>query len=213
MILDGHHRVRAAKELGIKEIEVRIPELIGIDEDEYLLSVALNRRHLTEGQKAVLANEYRKIISEKAKSERANKANDIKHDHPISLSETSTDKEKEEDTRKAAAEKFKISEWKVRQASKIETDAPEIYAQVKSGNLALHEAVKIIKEPEPVREIIMQRKHEEPRKNLQVIIRDIHNKDRIDNPKSLPEGKYAVIYADPPWKYDFVNSDTRGVSI
>jgi len=40
-----------------------------VDEDEYLISVAMNRRHLTEGQKAVLANEYRKVLSKKRQSE------------------------------------------------------------------------------------------------------------------------------------------------
>jgi hypothetical protein len=57
-----HHR--------IKEMEAIIPELL-IDEHEFLISVALNRRHWTEGQKAVLANEYRKVLSEKQKSKRA----------------------------------------------------------------------------------------------------------------------------------------------
>ena len=74
VILDGHQRVKVARELGIEEVEVRIPELVGIDEDEYLISVTMNRRHLTEGQKAVLANEYRKILSKKRQSEAGKKA-------------------------------------------------------------------------------------------------------------------------------------------
>ena len=35
---------------------------------------------MTEGQKAVLANEYRKILSEKAKKQRAEIANAVKYD-------------------------------------------------------------------------------------------------------------------------------------
>ncbi len=27
----------------------------------------------------------------------------------------------------------------------------------------------------------------------------------------LPEGKYAVIYADPPWRYDFSETDSRAI--
>ena len=45
-----------------------------MDEDEYFISIALNRRHLTEGQKAVLANNYSKILSEKRESEAGKKA-------------------------------------------------------------------------------------------------------------------------------------------
>ena len=47
-------------------------------EDKYLISVALNRRHLAEGQKAVLANEYRKILSKKRQSEAGKKANEVR---------------------------------------------------------------------------------------------------------------------------------------
>ena len=116
VILDGHHRVKAAKELGIKEVEVRIPELLYVDEDEYLISVAMNRRHLTEGQKAVLANEYRKILSEKAKKERAEIAvTQSEINRGNILSDTVTDKMNERhevDTRKEASDKFKVSERK-----------------------------------------------------------------------------------------------------
>ena len=36
-----------------------------------------NRSHLSEGQKALLVNKYRKVISEKVLKERAERANDI----------------------------------------------------------------------------------------------------------------------------------------
>jgi len=59
-----------------------------VDEDEYLISVALNRRHLTEGQKAVLANNYSTILSKKLNE---NKNNDQPHDEKgrlLPISET-----------------------------------------------------------------------------------------------------------------------------
>jgi len=71
----------------------------------------LNRRHLTEGQKAVLANEYMKVLSKKAKTQRAEIANAMKYGK-VSLSDTATDKESERhevDTRKEASDKFKVS--------------------------------------------------------------------------------------------------------
>ena len=74
VILDGHHRFKAAKELGIKEVEVRVPELIDISADEYLISVALNRRQLSEGQKAALMVEYADSITERHNKEKAEKA-------------------------------------------------------------------------------------------------------------------------------------------
>ena len=76
----------------------------------------MNRRHLTEGQKPVLANEYMKVLSKKAKTQRAEIANAVKYGK-VSLSETVTDKASERhevDTRKEASYKFKVSERKVR---------------------------------------------------------------------------------------------------
>jgi len=116
-----------------------------VDEDEFLISVAMNRRHLTEGQKAVLAYEYMRVLSKKAKTQRAEIVNavkavnarwhpDKKYDeatvssaykdkvarwHPDmeyvseTVSETNNE-EKKNDARKIASEKWKVSEWKVR---------------------------------------------------------------------------------------------------
>jgi len=49
-------------------------EELYMDQNKWLISVALDRRHLTEGQKAVLANEYMRILSKKRESETGKKA-------------------------------------------------------------------------------------------------------------------------------------------
>jgi len=36
-------------------------------------------------------------------------------------------------------------------------------------------------------------------------------KDFKSNNKPLPEGKYEVILADPPWKYDFSKDSTDSI--
>ena len=72
----------------------------------------MNRRHLTEGQKAVLANEYRKILSKKRQSEAGKKANEVRwHSNNSSDSDTLTESEKNEadPSRKEASNKFKVS--------------------------------------------------------------------------------------------------------
>lgn len=33
----------------------------------------------------------------------------------------------------------------------------------------------------------------------------------VSQPKALPPGKYAVLLADPPWRYDFVETDNRAI--
>jgi len=213
VILDGHHRVKAAKELGIKEVEVRIPELLYVDEDEYLISVAMNRRHLTEGQKAVLANEYRKILSEKAKKERAEIAviqREINRGNI--LSDTAADKMNERhevDTRKEASDKFKVSERKVKTVQEIEKTAPEVYEKLGSGDLQIHEAKVIAQLPEDKRETVLEKKLE-TKKDIRSIVREINNAEKNQNVKPIPEGKFSIIYADPPWQYEFSISTSRG---
>ena len=92
---------------------------------------------------AVLANEYRKLISKEAEKERAKRANDIKYNHETSLSVNVSDKD-ETDTRKLAAEHMHVSEWKVREVQgigeKAETEpmAKVVYEKLRSGDLEIH---------------------------------------------------------------------------
>ncbi|MDX6413667.1 MAG: hypothetical protein QOH23_1077, partial [Gaiellaceae bacterium] len=54
-VLDGRHRLQAARELGIDTVPVRI--VAPADEHEHVLLAALQRRHLSASQKAALAVE------------------------------------------------------------------------------------------------------------------------------------------------------------
>jgi len=213
VILDGHHRVKAAKELGIKEIEVRIPELLYVDEDEYLISVAMNRRHLTEGQKAVLANEYRKILSKKRQSEAGKKANEVRwHSNDSSDLEnvSQSDKNEADPSRKEASNKFKVSEWKVRTVQQIGDVAPDVYEKLHTGELQIHEAKIIVQLPEDKREIALEKKLE-TKKDIRSIVREINNAEKNQNVKPTPEGKFSIIYADPPWEYEYSVSTSREI--
>jgi hypothetical protein len=105
---------------------------------------------LTEGQKAVVANEYRKILSEKAKKQRAEIANVVKYGK-VSLWDTVSNKEnggREVNTRKEASDKFKVPVRKVRTVQEIENKAPEVYKKLESGDLQIHEVKIIARLPE-----------------------------------------------------------------
>jgi len=86
-----------------------------VDEDECLISVALNRRHLTEGQKAVLANEYMKGLSKKRRSEAGKKAvtiREIKRGNIDEATVASTMNEDQDRSRKEASNKFnRATSW------------------------------------------------------------------------------------------------------
>ena len=46
----------------------------------------------------------------------------------------------------------------------------------------------------------LQKKEEEPKKDIRVIVREINNAERNNNSPPVPTGKYSVIYEDPPWE-------------
>jgi ParB-like chromosome segregation protein Spo0J len=56
VVVDGHQRLRAALELGLEDVPVRI--VAPADELEYMIKSALRRRNLSQAQKAALALEY-----------------------------------------------------------------------------------------------------------------------------------------------------------
>ena len=90
----------------------------------------MNRRHLSEGQKAVLANEYRKVISERALKERGLKGALVTNkslygieDERLEADVSSKRIEEQERSRKLAAEHMHVSEWKVREVQGIDKKA------------------------------------------------------------------------------------------
>src|SRR5262245_28644955 len=77
IVLDGRCRLLAAQEAGLAEIPVVDANLNGDDPVVYLLRAASKRRHLTDDQRAMLANEERAWLAEKAKKERATEAGKV----------------------------------------------------------------------------------------------------------------------------------------
>lgn len=77
-----------------------------------------------------------------------------------------------------AAEMFNVSPRIVASVKAIENNNPEFIPYIESGVMTVHEAEKGIKKQERA---------------------EMHASKRA---QAFPVGKYAVIYADPPWKYD-----------
>ena len=60
VVLDGRHRLRAAKEAGRPEVPVVEADLGSATAAEYVLKAAVLRRHLTDDQRAMMAARYAK---------------------------------------------------------------------------------------------------------------------------------------------------------
>lgn len=73
VVLDGHERLRAACELGLERLPVRVVE--PEDERAYMLLAALRRKHLNPGQRAALALELPEIQLEREEARARQRAN------------------------------------------------------------------------------------------------------------------------------------------
>lgn len=73
-----------------------------------------------------------------------------------------------------AAKQLNISPRLVASVKEVERKAPELMPKLESGEMTANEASRIIR-----------------------------RQNRIESTPIIPDGKYNVIYADPPWKYDF----------
>lgn len=82
------------------------------------------------------------------------------------------------------ARKMGVSARSVGDAKKIKSDAPDLWEELKSGEADLQTAKKKLKK--------RQRPQPPPA-------------------RSLPEGCFQVLYADPPWKYDHMRVDAWAV--
>ncbi len=204
-IIDGKHRYKACLELGIEPKFAELPD--GMSPLEYVIAKNLHRRHLTKDQRAVIAQEILPMLEEEAK--RRSMAN-LK---PFSNGQN-TDTPKLAalgESREIAGKMLGVGHTYVSTAKSVLKKAPELKEPILKGRLKLMDAKRIADLPEEKRRIVLEKKLEEPERDVRIIIREVNNREKLENSPPLPEGKYQVIYADPPWKFEFSSSEPRTV--
>jgi N6-adenosine-specific RNA methylase IME4 len=141
VVLDGRHRHRAALALGLDSVPVRVVE--PADEVEYMFRMALVRRHLSAGQKALVVlerDEYRTSRAAAAERKRANLRNG-----PLDVA-TLPHRGR---TRALAAERAGVSERTVQHAITVrEHGDPDLLKQVAAGKLSVEKAAREVKRRE-----------------------------------------------------------------
>ena len=195
LIVSGHRRAKIAKELDIK-----VPCIIRTDlkEDwqvkEALIKDNLLRRHLNDYQMVRCGLVLEPIEAKKAEKRQIELAGthpSKESDLPQNFGEGKDKHETETATAVAKEVGFGSGE-QYRKAKKVYEEAPEpIKKQWKEGKLSTHAAYKQTKRDE---------KLEKQRKNESKIPSITKMKDKFD-----------IIYADPPWEYDFSLSTSRAI--
>jgi N6-adenosine-specific RNA methylase IME4 len=222
-LIAGMHRLEACKLLGYEEIKVNkinlsslLAELAEIDEN-----LVRNELHWLESDKQL---RRRKAIYEELHPETKHnskfKGNQFRSSEIIS----SDQKTFTEDTADKLGQSQRNIQMSVARAESIEDE--EVIEQIKELDISKTEGTILARfEPEQqkkiievkkqktdssIKEIVQEIKKEEKKAELQEkrqkIEEGVFNVD-INN---IPE-KFDVIYADPPWRYDFAETDNRKI--
>ena len=128
VVLDGRHRLRAAREVGRAHVPIRVvaPE----DEVEYIVAQAVNRRHLTDGQRAavvVALQSFQQARRHAADRQRANLRG--------RSSEVATLPPRSGRTREQAAKLADVGSRTMQKVITVHDNDPELFEQILAGTL------------------------------------------------------------------------------
>ena len=189
VLLDGHNRHDICVQHGIVYATASVTLADRLDAKIWIRENQRGRRNLNDDQRAMNAAALAELLSEKTKRDRAKKGGHARHGtKPESCLETaSASKQKPLRSRATAAKQQGISERRVRQAQDVRKKAPDLAEKVARGEMPLAAAGREVQ----------KRERAEIRKN--------------PPPIQTNGGTFQVLYADPPWRYDFSKSDSRGI--
>jgi N6-adenosine-specific RNA methylase IME4/ParB-like chromosome segregation protein Spo0J len=225
-IIDGRNRYRACELAGI-EPEYRAyqgddgPELL-----DFVISLNLHRRHLNESQRAMVADSIAnlRLGANQHQSEgtkifvpsRDETAADLFGEAPAQIAGVS---------QAEAAELLNVSDRSVQFARKVrEQGVPELVEKVIAGTVSVSAGAAIAEADEDEqREVvalddekaiirraneIKRRKKEQRQQEKAAKVAEISAREP-DPLDSL--GPFPIIYADPPWRYDYAEDTTRQI--
>lgn len=196
ILLDGHHRYKIAQEYGLeyRTVEIELPNKEAAK--EWIITNQLGRRNLTPME----ASYYRGKLYESKKQrqgtrtdltfpqngERLNTAKALGKQYGVSKNTITRDAEFSKAVDKVAAEigeeakhailtgRANVLKKDVGKLIEVKQKAPELVESILQGEIDIKKAE-----------------------------REIQKKITDERPKpALPQGKYSVIYADPPWRYE-----------
>lgn len=223
-LIAGYHRLEATKMLGWKFIAFsEAPEIASNDLEKRVLF-----KQLQEIDENVIRYELHYI-------DRSNQLKNRKEIHEQLYSETkhgahletrprdkkgritkdpesgSLAKSFVEDTsKKTGFSKSKIAE----EVQIAENVIPEAQAILKEQDRPKTEALQLARMPAERQAKVVQKIKQEPKKKVRQVIREVAREERAEQLRDrppLPNGEYDVIYADPPWRYEFTEADNREV--
>lgn len=180
-IIDGRNRYKACCHLGIEPVCREWDEQGSLV--TFVVSLNLQRRHLTSSQRAMLALEIEKHVAKEAEERTGGRPKLNEEKVPTVLSEVSWKRE----SAHQAASVVGTSGTYVKEAKKIEKKSPELKEAVLNGTLTIPQAKRQLKEQE------REQKRDENRQ-------EIARAQTIE--EALKTAKFSTILIDPPWDWE-----------
>ena len=150
-VLDGRHRVRACKEIGIKEIQALSH---GLKEDEairFVTDTAVERRNLTSAQKIDIVLRSEDLIRHLGEKAKNNSLQNLKHHKTSTGSVEPIDKRVNE----RIGEMTGTSKATVTRMKRVKRESPELYDDILTGEKSIRGAyneLPSVPKPKPKQE-------------------------------------------------------------
>lgn len=192
VLLDGRNRARACLLVGV---EIRTRPYRGSDPIAFSISANLKRRHLTSGQRDFLAIGVEQLYAAETKRGRPPKS------QPEMVADPPPFKPEERKSRERAAQVTGARGRGISAAKRIEREAPDLAEKVKSGNLALDRAERIIRDREAEQRRIDQARAEAAAQPAPALV-DIRHGDFREVLADLKD--IDAVITDPPYPGEFI---------
>jgi N6-adenosine-specific RNA methylase IME4/ParB-like chromosome segregation protein Spo0J len=184
-ILDGRNRFKACQDVGVDPVT---KDYEGDDPLNFVVSLNLKRRHLSQSQKATAAVELLPLFEAEAKK-RQGERTDLKKDNIVAIlppSESTPEPKEQTKSRDQAAKAVGVGGKYVSDAKKIQQERPEVFKQIKDGEKTLPQAKREMKEEQ------REQKRQENREKIE---------SRADSDILKIDAKFPTIVIDPPWDW------------
>lgn len=177
-ILDGHHRARIAKELGL-DCPTKVRPFLE-EHEKRLHAVALNlaRRHLTDAQKVLLGRRIEPDVAERARQRQGARTD---------LTSGSSVPKVDERSRDEVAQQVGLGSGRTYERArdvmeKAEALLPDVAEKAAAGELTMRDVAKAVRQ-------------EEKALRVEAIAQQAP-------PDLTTFTEFPVLYVDPPWRYE-----------
>jgi 16S rRNA G966 N2-methylase RsmD len=198
MLLDGRNRWRACEMAGA---ECRTRYYDGTDPIAFSLSLNMKRRHLTAGQKAFTALEVERLYAAEAAKRKAQAPGMPRGERQSHVADLRHETRRERQSVEKAASATGASGRAVSQAKRVAEQAPDLADKVRSGQLAIDRAERIIRDRESQERRIEQARAEAAAQPAPAIV-DIRAGDFREVLADLHD--IDAIITDPPYPHEFI---------